>query len=299
MEFVQDLVQEKQGAEQEDSSLDLFGVAVLLVLGMCACIYVVAGFGATTTIHHGLGGMGRHSSQVQVINREVSISLLQAYTGHNASFNPGQRQIICHSCGGSGGYGAASCSQCRGAGVENVKHQVAPGFFQTYRQKCKRCRGEGRTVRSRCSACGGARTQLSTDNLHVLVPAGAVDGQGIRLPGLGHQVPDVGRGDIIVRVRVRGGSRLRREGDDLHTTVAITLKEALLGFATHVVHLNGRKVPISRTGSTLPGTVIELLGEGMPVQGRVGGFGRLLVAFNIKFPPRLSNEVKDGIRELF
>jgi hypothetical protein len=47
----------------------------------------------------------------------------------------------------------------------------------------------------------------------------------------------------VFKLREQGNHpRFRREGNDLHHTMHITLKEALLGFRKSVLHLDGRMV---------------------------------------------------------
>ncbi len=66
--------------------------------------------------------------------------------------------------------------------------------------------------------------------LEVEVPAGIHDGQRIRISGEGHAGPLGGRaGDAYVHVRVRPDPRFVREGNDIFSTVDLTMTEAALG----------------------------------------------------------------------
>jgi DnaJ-class molecular chaperone len=50
-------------------------------------------------------------------------------------------------------------------------------------------------------------------------------------------------GNVVFKLREQPNHpRFRREGNDLHHTMHITLKEALLGFRKSVLHLDGRLV---------------------------------------------------------
>ncbi len=50
-------------------------------------------------------------------------------------------------------------------------------------------------------------------------------------------------GNVVFKLRERQGHpRFRREGNDLHHTMHISLKEALLGFRKSILHLDGREV---------------------------------------------------------
>lgn len=85
-----------------------------------------------------------------------------------------------------------------------------------------------------------------------------------------------------------------RSGNDLKTTVKITLKEALLGFTKQLKHLDGRKVNINRTGKiTNPGQVDKLTGEGMPVYEMSSDHGDLIITYQVELPQKLTQEQKD------
>jgi DnaJ-class molecular chaperone len=59
-------------------------------------------------------------------------------------------------------------------------------------------------------------------------------------------------GDVIFRLKQSSHPRFRREGDDLHHEMHISLKEALIGFSKTVRHLDGRDVVLQHKGVTQP-----------------------------------------------
>lgn len=78
-----------------------------------------------------------------------------------------------------------------------------------------------------------------------------------------------------------------RSGNDLLTTVKITLSEALLGFSRILVtHMDGRGIRVS----SLPGKIIRpndtiiLRGEGMPVFKQPDEKGDMFVVFDVEMP---------------
>jgi DnaJ-class molecular chaperone len=78
---------------------------------------------------------------------------------------------------------------------------------------------------------GEVRMQLEGRNpLRVRIPVGARDGTRIRLKGQGAPGPPGGdAGDLVLRLRVKPHPAYRREGDDLHVDVPVTLPELILG----------------------------------------------------------------------
>lgn len=83
----------------------------------------------------------------------------------------------------------------------------------------------------------------------------------------------------------------KRQGNDLHSILKISLKEALLGFEKEFIHLDGHQVKVSRSVVSQPGDVIKVEGEGMPYH-QSSGNGDLLITLEIVFPDKLTEEQK-------
>lgn len=78
-----------------------------------------------------------------------------------------------------------------------------------------------------------------------------------------------------------------RSGNDLLTTVKITLSEALLGFSRILVtHMDGRGIRVSSPPGKIirPKDTIILRGEGMPVFKQSGEKGDLFVVLDVEMP---------------
>ncbi len=129
------------------------------------------------------------------------------------------------------------------------------------------------------------------------IPAGIHDGQRIRLSGEGHAGVLGGRaGDVYVRVHVRPDDRFVREGNDIFSTVELTMTQAALGASLSVPTLDG-DVELTFKPGTQPGELRVLSGRGMPVlQGFGRGDHRVLV--NVRVPRQLSDEQR-GLLEQF
>ena len=95
-------------------------------------------------------------------------------------------------------------------------------------------------------------------------------------------------GDAYVRVRIRPDPRFVREGNDVYSTVDLTMTQAALGAAVVVPTLEGDE-ELEFAAGTQPGAVVVLRGKGMPVlQGFGRGDQRVLV--NVVVPRHLSEE---------
>jgi molecular chaperone DnaJ len=132
--------------------------------------------------------------------------------------------------------------------------------------------------------------------LQVAIPAGIHDGQRIRLSGEGHAGALGGRaGDVYVQVHVRPDPRFVREGNDIFSTVDLTITQAALGAIVTVPTLEG-ETELSLSPGTQPGEIRVLQGRGMPVlQGFGRGDHRVLV--NVLVPRRLTEEQRRLLEE--
>jgi molecular chaperone DnaJ len=231
------------------------------------------------------------------IAAEVEIKLEEAATGITREV-PVQVAVPCAECGGDGvqpGTTAATCPDCGGTG--RIQHVSRTGFGEFIRsQACGRCSGTGRIVEHPCEKCSGAGRVLEERTLDIEVPAGIHDGQRIRLSGEGHAGPLGGQsGDLYVLVHVRPHDRLVREGDDIYSTVDLTMTEAALGTTVKVPTLDGEQ-ELELGPGTQPGEVRTLRGRGMPVlQGFGRGDHRVLV--NVAVPRQLTDEQRKLLAE--
>jgi len=118
------------------------------------------------------------------------------------------------------------------------------------------------------------------------------------LKGEGTQVPGLKFGDVIIKVVTDPDARFRRTENDLYYRHSITLLEALVGFRHTLVNLNEATLIIERNAVTSPDTVIQLIGQGMPVMGTWNSYGDLFILFEIRFPKIISHANKQVIRRL-
>jgi len=243
-----------------------------------------------------LGGGGRRSRGGD-LSAVVEIELTEAATGVTREV-PFEVAVTCARCDGVGaepGTAVTVCDTCGGAGrVQHVTRSVFGEFVRT--GACPTCGGAGRRIESPCRECAGSGRVLDERRLEVTIPAGIHDGQRIRLSGEGH-VGALGAraGDVYVQVRVRPDERFVREGDDVFSTVDLTMSQAALGTAMTVPTLDGDE-ELDFAPGTQPGKVVVLRGKGMPVlQGYGRGDHRVLV--NVVVPRHLTDEQRRLLEE--
>lgn len=141
-------------------------------------------------------------------------------------------------------------------------------------------------------AVNGGRSEIRLPDgqaLAVTIPAGARDGQTLRLKGKGR--PGIGQGsagDILLTLNVTTHPKFRREGDDIHSDVMVPFDVAVLGGSVPVETVSGTvraKVP----PWTSSGKTLRLKGKG------AGGKGSHLAHLLISLPDQPDDALKEMV----
>jgi molecular chaperone DnaJ len=230
------------------------------------------------------------------IAAEVEIELTEAASGTKREV-PFRVAVPCARCNQTGvepGSEVATCPTCQGLGrLQHVSRSAFGDFVRT--QTCSTCGGSGRLIEHPCRDCDGSGHVLEERTLEVEIPPGIHDGQRIRLSGEGHSGFGGRAGDVYVRVRIRSDRRFVREGDDIFSTVDLTMTQAALGARVRIPTLEG-ETELEFDPGTQPGEVVVLRGRGMPVlQGFGRGDHRVLV--NVALPRQLTDEQRELLEQ--
>jgi len=202
---------------------------------------------------------------------------------------------VCEGDGAAPGADVLTCEECQGTGT--LRQVVRSPLGQLMRTTpCRKCAGRGKIPERPCPDCRGRGRRPMRRALGVDIPAGIDDGQAVRITGHGH-AGELGApaGDLYVRVHVRPDERFVREGNDVYTTVDLTITQAALGATLTVPTLSG-DTEMTFDPGTQPGEIVVLRGGGLPVlQGFGRGNQRVLV--NVTVPRRLTEEQRQLLEE--
>ena len=142
-------------------------------------------------------------------------------------------------------------------------------------------------------AINGATRRLTLPDgsmLDVVIPPGTRDRQILRLRGKGRAGRNGGPpGDALVEIEVEPHSSFRREGDDIHIDLPISLSEAVLGGRVKVPTPGGTVVMTIPKGANT-GRVLRLKGKGVPRPDR--GRGDELVHLQVVLPDSSDPELE-------
>ncbi|KAI0984498.1 hypothetical protein GJ496_008550 [Pomphorhynchus laevis] len=148
----------------------------------------------------------------------IELSFEEAIKGAKKRFEL-ETLTTCDSCNGSKcapGHNPVPCSVCRGTGMENL--QTGPFFMQS---TCRSCYGRKRRIEHPCRKCNGKGVRYEQKEVAVNIPAGVVDGHTL-LVNMKNQ-------EIFINLKVAKSNYFRRDNDDVHTDVLISVAQAILG----------------------------------------------------------------------
>jgi molecular chaperone DnaJ len=200
---------------------------------------------------------------------------------------------VCTNCHGQGYIeSSGQCPDCHGKGQITQK-----SGSMKFNVACPRCGGTGKN-RAVCPVCHGEGRVQRSESLKVRIKPGTRDGQRIRLPGRGNAgTMGAPAGDLYIIVRMGEHPVFKREGDDIHLTVPVSVTEAAMGAKIEVPTIDGRallKIP----PGTQPGQKLRLREKGVPSAVKEGKRGDEIVEMQVVTPNVHDERSKEILREL-
>ncbi len=188
------------------------------------------------------------------------------------------------------GVSYTTCATCKGSGqVLRVTNTIL-GRMQTA-STCPTCGGSGQTIGSKPSHADAQGMVLEDETVSIKIPAGVVDGMQLKVSGKGNDAPGNGvPGDLIVAIEEVEHEFLKREGENLHYDLYISVAEAALGVSKDIEAIGG-KLRIKLEEGIQSGKILRLKGKGIPNINSYGN-GDLLVHINVWTPKKLDAEQK-------
>ncbi|MGJ8549075.1 molecular chaperone DnaJ [Winogradskyella wichelsiae] len=183
-----------------------------------------------------------------------------------------------------------TCSTCGGAGQVTRVTNTILGRMQTA-SACPTCGGAGQSIDKKPADADAHGLVASDETVTVKIPAGVVDGMQLKVTGKGNDAPGNGiAGDLLVAIQEEDHPTLKREGDNLHYDMYVSLPDAVLGNSKEIDTVTG-KVRIKIEPGVQSGKILRLRGKGIPsINGY--GTGDLLVHVNVWTPKTLNKKQK-------
>jgi molecular chaperone DnaJ len=184
-----------------------------------------------------------------------------------------------------------TCGTCGGRGQVTKITNTILGRMQTA-ATCSACGGSGQILDKKPNDADANGLKVSEETVSINIPAGVEDGMQLKVPNKGNDAPGNGvPGDLLVAIETEEHDTLKREGDNLHYDLYISISEAVLGTSKEIDAVGG-KVRIKLEAGIQSGKILRLRGKGITSLNGYGS-GDLLVHVNVWTPKELNKEQKD------
>ena len=188
-----------------------------------------------------------------------------------------------------------TCSTCNGQGQVTKIANTILGRMQTA-ATCSTCSGSGQIIDSKPKDADAQGMVVQEDTVSIQIPAGVEDGMQLKVGGKGNDAPGNGvPGDLIVAIETLEHDTLKREGDNLHYDLYISLSDAVLGTSKDIDTVSG-KARIKLEPGLQSGKILRLRGKGIKSINGYGA-GDLLVHVNVWTPKELNKEQKAFLKK--
>ena len=236
----------------------------------------------------GFGG-GQRRSKGTNLRIKVSLTISEIANGVNKKIKV-KRKVQ------APGTEFSTCSQCGGSGQVTQITNTILGRMQST-TTCNVCSGTGKIVSRKAPGSDSNGQILSEETVEVKIPAGVEDGMQLRVSGKGNEALSDGiSGDLLVLINELPDENLKREGNNLHYDLYISISEAVLGISKEINTVSG-KVRIKLDAGIQSGKILRLRGKGLK---SINGYGNgdLLVHVNVWTPKTLNKEQREFFQQM-
>ncbi|OHS98812.1 DnaJ domain containing protein [Tritrichomonas foetus] len=163
-------------------------------------------------------------------------------------------------------------------------------FLVTRRNMC-RCPQAGFF----CAKCHGRPTIRENVTLSLFVEKGSDEGTVVLFKNAGDTTEMNAPSDIEVEIISKPHPLFRRDGANLHMSIELTLKEALLGFQRTFTFIDGSELIVESKEPLGCGKLLTIPQKGLPKYLYPGEYGDLIVHTSLKWPKSLSTEQRERV----
>jgi len=189
-----------------------------------------------------------------------------------------------------------TCHQCNGTGrITRVTNTIF-GRMQTS-GACNVCGGTGQILQQRGAHSDANGMMRKEDVVEINLPKGIRNGVQLRVGGKGNEASGTNgiSGDLIVQIIEQPNDKFKREGNNLHHDMFITIPEAVLG-TDKIIETPHGKIKLKLEEGLQSGKILRLRNKGVPdMEGY--GHGDLLVNVNVWTPKKLTSEQKEFFKK--
>lgn len=189
----------------------------------------------------GISSVRKKTVTRQPVKINIELDFIEAVLGCKKSLKF-TRYEKCKGCQGAGGtYSTDKCTVCGGKG-KSIRQENKYVFMT----ECGSCNGIGKLFND-CVTCSGECSTAVDKSFEVNLPGALHNNSTVRLAGAGHYVGDSGffagysseYSDAFITVKVKSHPSMKLEGDNVISSISISLLEALQGVSKEVLTVKG------------------------------------------------------------
>lgn len=234
----------------------------------------------------GFGGFGGGQRRVKGSNLRIRVKLDLEEVANGV-----EKKIKVKRKVQAGGVSYKTCPTCNGTGQITKITNTILGRMQTA-TTCTSCGGAAQVIDKKPAGADGQGLIIKEETVSVKIPAGVEEGMQLKVSGKGNGAPGNGiSGDLLVAIETVEHPTLKREGDNLHYDLYISISEAVLGSSKEIDAIGG-KVRIKLEAGIQSGKILRLRGKGISSLNGYGN-GDLLVHVNVWTPKELNKEQRE------
>ncbi|MDO7587254.1 MAG: DnaJ domain-containing protein, partial [Flavobacteriaceae bacterium] len=203
----------------------------------------------------GFGGGGQRRAKGSNLRIRVKLNLEEVAQGVEKTVKVRRKKQ-------ADGVTYKTCATCNGQGQVTKIANTILGRMQTA-ATCSSCSGSGQIIDSKPNDADAQGMVVQEDTVSIQIPAGVEDGMQLKVGGKGNDAPGNGvPGDLIVAIETLEHETLKREGDNLHYDLYISLSDAVLGTSKDIDTVSG-KARIKLEPGLQSGKILRLRGKGI------------------------------------
>ena len=239
----------------------------------------------------GFGGFGGGQRRVKGSNLRIRVKLSLEEVANGVEKKVKVRRKV-----QAPGVTYKTCTTCNGNGQVTKITNTILGRMQTA-ATCSSCGGSGQIIDKRPAEADAQGLIMAEETVTIKIPAGVEEGMQLKVIGKGNDAPGNSvPGDLLVAIETKEHDTLKREGDNLHYDLYISISDAVLGTSKEIDTVGG-KVRIKLEPGIQSGKILRLRGKGI---NNINGYGSgdLLVHVNVWTPKELNKEQRDFFEKM-
>ncbi|MGB5227546.1 MAG: molecular chaperone DnaJ [Eudoraea sp.] len=239
----------------------------------------------------GFGGFSGGQRRMKGSNLRIRVSLTLEEIAHGV-----EKKVKVKRKKQAPGVTYKTCTTCNGAGQVTKITNTILGRMQTA-ATCNSCGGSGQIIDKRPSDADAQGLKIVEETVSIKIPPGVEQGMQLKVSGKGNEAPGDGiAGDLLVAIETIEHGTLKREGDNLHYDLYVSISDAVLGTTKEIDTVSGQ-VRIKLESGIQSGKILRLRGKGI---SSINGYGTgdLLVHVNVWTPKELNKEQREFFQKM-